>query len=169
MRRAARRRRPELNLPEETQPSPAGPHETRKIVTVVFTDIAESTSPRRPSIPSVCAASWSGTSTRCLTRWNGAAACRSSSATPFSQYSGSPTSTRTTRYAPFAAALEVAGALDLLNEELERDWGVRIQTRTGVNTGEVVAANGSPGRSFVTGRAVNVAARLEQTAPSARS
>ena len=50
-------------------------------------------------------------------------------------------------------------ALVELNEELERDWGVRIESRIGVNTGEVVAGEGD---SLSTGDAVNVAARLEQ-------
>jgi tetratricopeptide (TPR) repeat protein len=48
-----------------------------------------------------------------------------------------------------------------LNEELERDYGVRIESRTGVNTGEVVAGEGE---TLATGDAVNVAARLEQAA-----
>ena len=52
-------------------------------------------------------------------------------------------------------------ALVELNEELERDWGVRIESRIGVNTGEVVAGEGD---SLATGDAVNVAARLEQGA-----
>jgi class 3 adenylate cyclase len=40
------------------------------------------------------------------------------------------------------AAFELRTALAELNEELERDWGVTLQIRVGVNTGEVVA--GSP-------------------------
>jgi class 3 adenylate cyclase/tetratricopeptide (TPR) repeat protein len=55
-------------------------------------------------------------------------------------------------------------ALDRLNEELEGDLGLRLQARIGVNTGEVVVGDPSSGESFVTGDAVNVAARLEQSA-----
>jgi class 3 adenylate cyclase/tetratricopeptide (TPR) repeat protein len=55
-------------------------------------------------------------------------------------------------------------ALDRLNEELEGAWGVRLQARIGVNTGEVIVGDPSSGESFVTGDAVNVAARLEQFA-----
>jgi class 3 adenylate cyclase len=62
------------------------------------------------------------------------------------------------------AADEVQAALDGLNEELERDWGVRLACRTGVNTGEVVAGDPGGGQTLVTGDAVNVAARLEQAA-----
>ena len=55
-------------------------------------------------------------------------------------------------------------ALDVLNAELERDHGVGIRIRIGVNTGEVVAGDPSSGQRLVTGDAVNVAARLEQAA-----
>ena len=54
--------------------------------------------------------------------------------------------------------------LGTLNDELERDWGARLQVRIGINTGEVVAGDPSAGETFVTGDTVNVAARLEQTA-----
>ena len=60
------------------------------------------------------------------------------------------------------AAWEMGKALADLNKELDRDHGVTIATRTGVNTGEVVAGTG--GETVATGDAVNVAARLEQAA-----
>jgi class 3 adenylate cyclase/tetratricopeptide (TPR) repeat protein len=60
------------------------------------------------------------------------------------------------------AAAEMQEERERLNEELERDYGVRIESRTGVNTGEVVAGEGE---TLATGDAVNVAARLEQAAP----
>jgi class 3 adenylate cyclase/tetratricopeptide (TPR) repeat protein len=62
------------------------------------------------------------------------------------------------------AALEMRAALDGLNDELERESGVRVGVRIGVNTGEVVAGDLGPGASFASGDAVNVAARLEQAA-----
>src|SRR5262249_20082148 len=52
-----------------------------------------------------------------------------------------------------------------LNDELDRDYGVRLTNRTGVNTGEVVAGEPTPGQRLVTGDTVNTAARLEQAAP----
>ena len=55
-------------------------------------------------------------------------------------------------------------ALAALNVDLERERGVTISTRTGVNTGEVVAGDPAAGQTLVTGDAVNIAARLEQAA-----
>jgi class 3 adenylate cyclase/tetratricopeptide (TPR) repeat protein len=62
------------------------------------------------------------------------------------------------------AAVEMREALYQLNDEFQRMWGVRILARTGVNTGEVIAGDPTRGESFVVGDAVNVAARLEQAA-----
>ena len=59
------------------------------------------------------------------------------------------------------AAIDMREALAGLNEELERDYGTRLEARIGVNTGEVVT--GTEER-LATGDAVNVAARLEQAA-----
>jgi class 3 adenylate cyclase/tetratricopeptide (TPR) repeat protein len=62
------------------------------------------------------------------------------------------------------AAAGMREALGALNFELEREHGVGIEARIGVNTGEVVAGDPSAGQRLVTGDAVNVAARLEQAA-----
>jgi class 3 adenylate cyclase len=63
------------------------------------------------------------------------------------------------------AALRMRHRLDSLNGEIERRYGVRLRIRTGVNTGEVLAAvRPQPGEAMVTGDAVNAAARLEQLA-----
>src|SRR5216683_1829101 len=63
------------------------------------------------------------------------------------------------------AAAEMKEALARVNERLAAGWGVTLANRTGVNTGEVVAGDISSGQRLVTGDAVNVAARLEQSAP----
>jgi class 3 adenylate cyclase/tetratricopeptide (TPR) repeat protein len=62
------------------------------------------------------------------------------------------------------SAVEMRRALETLNAELERDWGVRVAVCTGINTGEVVAGDATAGQLLVTGDAVNVAARLQQAA-----
>jgi class 3 adenylate cyclase/tetratricopeptide (TPR) repeat protein len=64
------------------------------------------------------------------------------------------------------AAWEMKQALVAVNERLEAGWGVRLENRTGVNTGEVVAGDVTAGQRLVTGDAVNTAARLEQAAPA---
>jgi class 3 adenylate cyclase len=53
------------------------------------------------------------------------------------------------------AALEIHTEIERLNRELERDWGVAISTRTGINTGEVIAGDLSAGQPLVTGDPVN--------------
>jgi class 3 adenylate cyclase len=60
------------------------------------------------------------------------------------------------------AAAAMRDALGVLNGELERDWGVRIGMRVGVNTGEVVIRP----EGLAVGDAMNTAARLEQAAPA---
>jgi class 3 adenylate cyclase/tetratricopeptide (TPR) repeat protein len=63
------------------------------------------------------------------------------------------------------AAFEMGTVLQELNVRLQATWGVRLQNRTGVNTGEVVAADSATGQRLATGDTINVAARLEQAAP----
>ena len=62
------------------------------------------------------------------------------------------------------AAAGMRVALAEVNEELDRTFGVTLEVRTGVNTGEVIAGHRSRRHGFVSGDAVNVAARLEQAA-----
>jgi class 3 adenylate cyclase/tetratricopeptide (TPR) repeat protein len=62
------------------------------------------------------------------------------------------------------AAAEMAERLAVLSAEFERELGVRFAVRTGVNTGEVVAGDPEGGQFFATGDAVNVAARLQGAA-----
>jgi predicted ATPase/class 3 adenylate cyclase len=65
------------------------------------------------------------------------------------------------------AAFGMQKVLAALNEDLQRFYGVQITNRTGVNTGEIVA-NTDPNadQNLATGDAVNVTARLEQNAPA---
>jgi class 3 adenylate cyclase len=62
------------------------------------------------------------------------------------------------------AAVELRDAMAALNQELERELQVTLSVRTGVNTGLVLAGGEDDGQPFVAGDAVNVAARLEQAA-----
>ena len=62
------------------------------------------------------------------------------------------------------AACDLLSDLDGLNRELQSEWGVSLEVRIGVNTGEVMAGDPTRGQALVTGDAVNSAARLEQAA-----
>jgi predicted ATPase/class 3 adenylate cyclase len=62
------------------------------------------------------------------------------------------------------ASAEMRVALGRLNEELARERGITVAMRTGVNTGEVVVSEPSTDEGFAVGDAVNVAARLQQVA-----
>ena len=62
------------------------------------------------------------------------------------------------------AAHELNDAVEELSRRLVAELGVRLQIRTGVNTGAVVTGSARAGGSFATGDAVNTAARLEQAA-----
>src|SRR5690349_266113 len=65
------------------------------------------------------------------------------------------------------AAAGMQAALRTVNEDLSSRYGVVLANRTGVNTGEVLA-NDDPtaDQKLATGDAVNVTARLEQSAPA---
>ncbi|HYI44828.1 MAG TPA: adenylate/guanylate cyclase domain-containing protein [Actinomycetota bacterium] len=63
------------------------------------------------------------------------------------------------------AADELQHHMEAMNREIEVEWGARLEARIGVNTGEVLAGDATGGHGFMSGDAVNVAARLEQNAP----
>src|SRR5690349_21056261 len=62
------------------------------------------------------------------------------------------------------AAVELHAAMAERNAELRRDFGVHIDLRTGVNTGEVLVGEAIGGQDITLGNVTNVAARLEQIA-----
>ena len=62
------------------------------------------------------------------------------------------------------AAGEVRDRLESLNEDFERELGIRLQIRIGVHTGEVVVNEDGRDGFSASGDTMNVAARLEQAA-----
>jgi class 3 adenylate cyclase len=62
------------------------------------------------------------------------------------------------------AASELREAIGVLNADLGEEYGIVLQLRIGLNSGEVLAGDHRSGESFATGKAVNVAMRLEQAA-----
>jgi predicted ATPase len=64
------------------------------------------------------------------------------------------------------SAAELRDELAALNRELEQKWRIRVALRAAVNTGEVVATEGTAGDGVVAGDALDVAAQLQQAADS---
>ena len=63
-----------------------------------------------------------------------------------------------------SATAAVHRKLDALSDRLEREAGVTLEVRTGVNTGEVLSHPGTASTGRLVGDAVNLAARLQQAA-----
>ena len=61
-------------------------------------------------------------------------------------------------------AAEMRESLAALNETFETTWGMRLQARIGINSGEVMAGDHLQGHLIVTGRAVTAAKRFEEAA-----
>jgi DNA-binding SARP family transcriptional activator len=62
------------------------------------------------------------------------------------------------------AACDIHAEVAVLNEQLEREHGIRLELRTGVESGEVVATQSDARQRLVSGEAVGVAARLADAA-----
>ncbi len=151
----------------ELAPVPPVPAEVRKTVTVVFSDITGSTSLGERLDPEALRRVMSryfDEMERVLERHGGTVEKFIGDAVM--AVFGIPQLHEDDALRAVRAAVEMRERLAALNEELERDHGVRLSIRTGVNTGEVVAGDASGGQKLVTGDAVNVAARLEQAAQS---
>jgi class 3 adenylate cyclase/tetratricopeptide (TPR) repeat protein len=136
--------------------------EARKVVTVVFADVTGSTAlGERLDVESLrrVMARYFETASSCVTRHGGTLEKFIGDAVM--AVFGIPTAHEDDALRALRAADDLRTSLPALNRELERDFGVTIRVRVGVNTGEVVV--GTEER-LATGDAVNVAARLEQAA-----
>ncbi len=140
----------------------AEPREMRKTVTIVFADVSGSTAlGERLDAEAVrrVMGRWFESARMVLERHGGTVEKFVGDAVM--AVFGIPTLHEDDALRAVRAAAELETALAELNAALERDHGVRLEVRTGVNTGEVVAGEGE---TLATGDAVNVAARLEQAA-----
>jgi class 3 adenylate cyclase len=143
-----------------------GPQGLRKVVTIVFCDLCDSTKLGERLDPETLRqviASYFEAMSEALNRHEGAIEKFIGDAVM--AVFGTPTVREDDALRAVRAAAEMRSTLAELNDQLEERWGVRLQARTGVNTGEVITGDPSRGEGFVSGDAVNVAARLEQTAP----
>ena len=139
----------------------------RKTVTLVFCDVADSTPLGEQLDPEALRDVWSryhATSRDVLERHGGTIEKFVGDAVM--AVFGIPVVHEDDGVRAVRAAVELRSAIDDLNDELERVYGVRIGVRTGVNTGEVLAGDASQGQAFATGDAVVVAQRLEAAAGS---
>ena len=141
------------------------PQEFRKIVTIVFSDLKGSTAMGEKldseSLREVMTRYFDAMSAE-LERHGGVVEKFIGDA--IMAVFGLPTVNEDDALRAVRAAAGMQRAQAVLNDELERHWGVRLTVRTGVNTGEVVSGDPTAGQRLVTGDAVNVAARLEQAA-----
>ncbi|MDQ7911319.1 adenylate/guanylate cyclase domain-containing protein [Phytohabitans sp. ZYX-F-186] len=147
--------------------SVAGAGETRKVVTVVFCDLVGSTALSDRLDPETLRAitlRYFGLMSRCIEAHGGTVEKFIGDAVM--AVFGVPVMHEDDARRGASAALDMVGALDTFNVDLEAAYGVRLAVRIGVNTGEVVASgDASVRQALVSGEVVNVAARLEQNAP----
>ncbi len=139
--------------------------ETRKVVTVVFTDVAGSTAlGEHLDAEALRRVMWRyfDAMQAALERHGGTVEKFIGDAVV--AVFGVPTVHEDDALRAVRAACEMREALDRVNDDLAREYGVRLATRTGVNTGEVIVGNAMTAQKLATGDAVNVAARLEQAA-----
>src|SRR5919204_6003551 len=142
--------------------APTTTREVRKTVTVVFADVTGSTALGERLDPESfrrVMARYFDTARGCLEGHGGTVEKFVGDAVM--AVFGVPTVHEDDALRALRAAAELRDSLEALNDQLEHDYGVSLQLRVGVNTGEVVA--GTEER-LATGDAVNAAARLEQAA-----
>jgi class 3 adenylate cyclase/tetratricopeptide (TPR) repeat protein len=143
---------------------PAG-GETRKVVTVVFTDVVGSTAlGERLDPESLRSVMWRYFDAMQATLERHGGTVEKFIGDAVMAVFGVPAVHEDDAMRAVRAAFEMGEALERLNLDLEREHGVRIVTRTGVNTGEVIVSGRVGDQKLATGDAVNVAARLEQAA-----
>jgi class 3 adenylate cyclase len=146
---------------------PGGGAEERKLVTVLFADVTSSTAlgdQLDPERLRALLAEYFAAMSAVIGAWGGTVEKYIGDA--IMAVFGAPLVREDDAERALHAALEMLERLQSVNQELSRRHGVSLRIRIGVNTGEVVAAQGgaASGQLIVSGDAVNVAARLEQAA-----
>jgi class 3 adenylate cyclase/tetratricopeptide (TPR) repeat protein len=139
--------------------------ETRRVVTIVFTDVAGSTAlGERLDPESLRRVMWRYFDTMQETLERHGGTVEKFIGDAIVAVFGVPAVHEDDALRAVRAAFEMSEALDRVNQDLAREYGVRIATRTGINTGEVIVGDSVTDQKLATGDAVNVAARLEQAA-----
>jgi class 3 adenylate cyclase/tetratricopeptide (TPR) repeat protein len=78
---------------------------------------------------------------------------------------GMPTSAEDDAIRAVEAAADSVTVLKELNDQLEQTWGVRLITRTGVASGDVVVGEATAGQHVLTGDTMRISSAMEQNAP----
>jgi class 3 adenylate cyclase/tetratricopeptide (TPR) repeat protein len=139
--------------------------ELRKTVTILFSDVVDSTVMGEQSDPETvrhAMSRYSDEMSRIVERHGGAV--EHFRGDEVMAVFGVPTAHEDDALRAVRAGMAMQRRLAVLNEELRATWGVTLDCRIGINTGEVVAGDPGTGATFVTGDAVNLAKRLEQAA-----
>ncbi|HSD81513.1 MAG TPA: adenylate/guanylate cyclase domain-containing protein [Solirubrobacteraceae bacterium] len=147
------------------QPVVPGGTQTRKVLTILFTDVAESTALGQALDPEALRhvmARWFEEMRRVVERHEGVVAKFIGDAVL--AVFGVPRAHEDDALRAARAAVGMRDALAALNRELRAQWGVSIAARTGVNSGEVLVGGPPEAELLVVGDPVNTAARLEQAA-----
>ena len=139
--------------------------ETRRVVTIVFTDVTGSTAlGERLDPESLRRVMWRYFDTMQETLERHGGTVEKFIGDAIVAVFGVPAAHEDDALRAVRAAFDMSEALERVNEDLARDHAVRLATRTGINTGEVIVGDTATDQKLATGDAVNVAARLEQAA-----
>ena len=146
--------------------APAAGHDVRKTVTVLFSDIVDST----PLGERLDPESLRRVMSRYFGEMRAALEAHGGTVEKFigdavMAVFGVPTLHEDDALRAVRAASEMRERLEGLNDELRRAFGVELEMRVGINTGQVVAGR-ADAPTLATGDAVNLAKRLEQAAGS---
>ena len=139
--------------------------ERRKVATILFCDVVESTALAERVDPETIRAimvRYFDRSRRAIERHGGTVEKFIGDAVM--AVFGVPVTNEDDAVRAVRAAAELQAGVEELNREIEPTHGCRIALRIGVNTGEVVTGDSTARQSVVIGDAVNVAARLQQHA-----
>ena len=154
----------ELALPTRVAVSAPEP-DRRKTVTILFTDVVDSTSLGAALDPEVLRAIMGRyfDTVRTMVERHGGTVEKFIGDAAVAAF-GIPQQHEDDALRAVRAADELRQAITGLNADLEREHSVTIQTRTTINTGEVVSGDPASGQPFATGSAINVAMRLHEAA-----
>jgi class 3 adenylate cyclase/tetratricopeptide (TPR) repeat protein len=140
-------------------------HEERKVLTVVFCDLKDSTALGEALDPEALGEVldlYFTTTSRVLNRHGGAIQKFIGDAVVAAF--GIPVVHEDDALRAVRAAIEMREALSRLNRQLKAGYGVELEIRMGVHTGEVVVRTAVNDQQVLTGDTLNTAARLEQAA-----